>query len=950
MIPSKDARTRAADKDAIADVLLTMVRSLVEELQPKRARRIDVTLDSTLDRDLGLDSLARTELIARLEQQFGVALSDTVYASAETPRDLLTAVYSARRPRTVVAATVPISLVVGHATPAPYSAQTLVEALEWHVQQHPERSHVRLYAEDGGATETLSYRDLHTGAMHVAAGLHALGIQPGQRVALMLPTGRDYFLAFYGAVLAAAVPVPLYPPARPSQLEDHLRRQRGILDNSGAAVLVTSPEVKPLARLLKTLTSGLRDLVTVADLTAVRGVPPRPARSGDDLALLQYTSGSTGNPKGVMLTHANLLANIRAMGEAVAAGPEDVFVSWLPLYHDMGLIGAWLGSLYYAIPLVIMSPLAFIARPLRWLRAIHEHRGTLSAAPNFAYELCLKRLDEPGLAGLNLSSWRLVFNGAEPVSATTVERFSARFARYGFRREAMMPVYGLAECSVGLAFPPPNRGPLIDSVERQAVLRDGIALPATPPTPEPPLRYVSCGSPLPGHDIRIVDAAGRELPERHVGRLQFRGPSATAGYFHNPDETRRLFQGEWLESGDLGYAAAGEIYVTGRTKDLIIRGGRNLAPYELEEAVGNLPGVRKGCVAVFGSPDPDSGTERLVVMAETRAQDAAERDALRNRINAVATELYGEPPDDIALVPPHAVLKTSSGKIRRSANRERYERGRTEPRGVRLQIARLGLAALLPQGRRMARRAGNYAYAGYAWTLLGIAAITAAGVVMLAPTTSLRWRGLHGLARALARAVRVTITVYGEDGLPPPGLPCVVVANHSSYIDALVLTAALPRSLRFVAKAELAQRPLLAPLLRRLDTQIVDRYDRIRSAVDAERLAQTAEHGPPLLFFPEGTFTRTPGLQPFYLGAFVAAAASNLPIVPVTLRGTRNILRSGSWFPRRGTVVVTIGRPIYPHETVPPATDAWTTALQLHAAARTEMLRHCGEPDLGGER
>jgi acyl-CoA synthetase (AMP-forming)/AMP-acid ligase II len=449
--------------------------------------------------------------------------------------------------------------------------------------------------------------------------LLARGLTRGDTVAIMLPTSREYFPIFIGVLMAGGIPVPIYPPVRPSQLADHLRRQVHILTNAGATLLVAGPEAVPLGRLLRSHVESMRQIVIPESLATERG-GALPSPGPDDVALLQYTSGSTGHPKGVVLTHANLLANIRAMVDAAAVSGADTFVSWLPLYHDMGLIGAWLGSLYSGMPLVIMPPEVFLTRPARWLWAISTQRGTISAAPNFAYELCLRKVDDAELEGLDLSSWRLAFNGAEPVSPDTVERFAIRFGPYGLRRTAITPVYGLAESSVGLAFPPLGRGPLVDRVEREAFLRSGRAIPADEADADV-IRFVACGQPLPGHDLRIVDTAGNEVPDRQEGRIEFRGPSATSGYYRNPDATRSLFRGAWLDTGDLGYIADGDLYVTGRVKDLIIRAGRNLHPEELEDAIGNLTGVRKGCVAVFASPDPEFGTERLVVLAETRETD-----------------------------------------------------------------------------------------------------------------------------------------------------------------------------------------------------------------------------------------------------------------------------------------------------------------------------------------
>jgi acyl-CoA synthetase (AMP-forming)/AMP-acid ligase II len=242
-------------------------------------------------------------------------------------------------------------------------------------------------------------------------------IKPAEPVAIMLPSSPDYFFSFFGVLMAGGIPVPIYPPARPSQLEDHMRRHVRILDNCLATTLITVAEAKRVAQLLKSQARNLRHIVSVSELMASSAIPTLPTLSADDIAFLQYTSGSTGNPKGVVLTHANLLANIRAMGKTVQASSKDVFVSWLPLYHDMGLIGAWLGSLYYAALFVVMSPLSFLARPERWLWAIHRYRGTLSASPNFGYEYCLRRIKDEDLHGLDLSCWRAAFNRRPRVSA-----------------------------------------------------------------------------------------------------------------------------------------------------------------------------------------------------------------------------------------------------------------------------------------------------------------------------------------------------------------------------------------------------------------------------------------------------------------------------------------------------------------------------------------------------
>ena len=443
----------ATDETALR--LLRLVEQLVAESHPQR--QIAITLDSSLERDLGLDSLGRVELMQRTERTFGVSLPDQVLNTAETPRDLVRCVLSAHGGRHALSDKTVKTLAAGGTQSIPEAALTLPAVLDWHVAQHPAQLQIYLYGDDE-REQQISYAELADGAHAVAAGLIERGLEPAGTVAIMLPTGRDYFFSFFGILLAGGVPVPIYPPVRLSQIEDHMRRHVAILANARASFLITVPEAKPVALLLRSQLDTLKSVITAGELAGTVARPARPEIFAHDIAFLQYTSGSTGNPKGVMLTHANLLANIRAMGQVVQANASDVFVSWLPLYHDMGLIGSWLASLYFGFPLVVMSPLAFLARPQRWLWAIHRHRGTLAAAPNFAYELCLRKIDERDLEGLDLSSWRYAFNGAEPVSPETITGFQRRFAKYGLHPEAVAPVYGLAESTVGLALQPPGAG------------------------------------------------------------------------------------------------------------------------------------------------------------------------------------------------------------------------------------------------------------------------------------------------------------------------------------------------------------------------------------------------------------------------------------------------------------------------------------------------------------
>ena len=922
---------------ASAVALIEVVDQLVHDSHRGRSAR--ATLDTSLERDLGLDSLARVELVLRVERAFGVSLPESALYAAETPRDLLRLVQGSLGVRRSAPEKHIHSLVQAEAGAAACAAQTLLAALDWHADRHPDRLQVHLY-EEAGEVE-LSYAAIRRGAATCASRLAAHGLQAGQTVAIMLPTGRDYLFSFFGILMAGGIPVPLYPPARPAQIEEHLRRHVAILANCRAAMLITLPEAKTVALLLRSQVASLARVLMPEDLAGGdAGFSPLPAKPGD-IAFLQYTSGSTGNPKGVVLTHANLVANIRAMGEAVQAGPNDVFVSWLPLYHDMGLIGAWFAALYLGFPTVLMSPLAFLSHPSRWLWAIHRHRGTLSGGPNFSYELCLKRIEDAELEGLDLSCWRYAFNGAEPVGPNTLAAFEQRFARYGLVANALHPVYGLAEASVGLAFPAPGTHYRIDRIERAAFQNQGVARPAQASDAHA-LELPCVGRVIANHQLRVVDAAGVELADRQEGRLQFKGPSATSGYFRNPELTQKLFAGTWLETGDLAYLADGELYLSGRAKDVIIRGGRNLYPYELEQAVGALPGVRKGCVAVFGSIDAATGTERVIVLAETRETEDAAREALRHSINERAIDLIGLPADEIVLAPPHTVLKTSSGKIRRAASRDYYESGGkgARPAAVWLQFARLARASLVPELRRRLRALTGLAYAAWVWLVFLLLALPTLAAAALARNPAWGWRFSRVMARAFLKLCRLPLVVHGLAHLPAAG-PFVMAANHASYLDGLILLAALhERGYRFAAKRELSLSLLPRVFLRAIGTDFVERSDIKQGVEDASRLAESVRAGCTPIFFAEGTFTRTAGLLPFRMGAFVVAAQTGVPLVPVTIRGARSVLRDGSWFARRGAIVVTIAPPLTP------SGSDWNAAVALRDAARAEILRHCGEPDL----
>jgi 1-acyl-sn-glycerol-3-phosphate acyltransferase len=752
----------------------------------------------------------------------------------------------------------------------------------------------------------------------------------------MLRTERAFFETFFAALLIGAVPVPLYPPIRAEDLVAYARRQQGILHNAGARLLVTFAEAERLATLMKAQVPSLEGVRTVDRLRG-DGAPPNVERLGtDDPALIQYTSGSTGDPKGVLLTHGNLLANVRAIGEAFKIRGDDVAVSWLPLYHDMGLIGLWLGALYFGAPVALMSPLAFLSRPSRWLWSLHAHRGTISAAPNFAFDLCARKIADAEIEGLDLSHWRIAVNGSEAVSPDTIDRFTRRFAPYGFRADAMCPAYGLAESSVALTLSPLHRAPRVDDVAREPFERARKIRPASIGDLRA-LRFVSCGPPLSQHQVRIADRHDRPVGEREEGRIHFRGPSVTRGYFSNAEATQAAFHDGWMDSGDLGYQADGELFITGREKDLIIQGGRNLCAEELETLTSRVQGIRAGSVAAFGAPDPTTGTERVVVVAETRERDRGRRAALERAVRDALVTGVGTPADVVLIVDPHTVLKTSSGKIRRRAMRNAYLAGTLgRRRSIVGQRARLLVNALGASTQRFAVWLGRVILT--AWILV----VLVVSLPVLWAYLGVRRPGPHAdRAARLWSGLALTVCglrprVVGQEHLR--GLDSgVLVANHASYIDPVILMAAVPLPFHFVAKRALTEYPVIGTVIRKAEHLTIEKAGLSDRLAGADEVEQRLRSGDRLAIFAEGTFLRRPGLLPFRLGAFRAAVDTERPIVPIALAGTRRVLPDGTWLFRRAPITVTIGAPAKPR------TEGWPEMVRLRDAAVDHIARACGE-------
>ena len=974
------ATTTRLDIPDVRERVLEVVRSLLEELG-SYAAVATLSAGSNLDRDLGLGSLERMELLTRLEIIFGVRLPDTVAADANTPEDLIQAILEA--PGTPALPEEEISALRTSAIAAKAEreatdsilakAETLVEVIRLRGLHDASRTHLVLIEDDqkGEHEHTLTFRELYSAAQKCAEELARRGVPPSGRVALMLPTSRQFFVCYAGILLAGAVPVPIYPPFRADRIEEYAERQAAILNNAGVCLLLTFRRAEAVARLLKPRVKSLLDVTDAEKLLETAEKEPLPApgappaflsgsrlRKGSDIALLQYTSGSTGDPKGVVLTHANLLANMRAVSEAVQLVPSDVGVSWLPLYHDMGLIGAWLTLMLHGVPLVVMSPLAFLTRPERWLQAISKHKGTVTAAPNFAYELCVRKISDKAMGGVDLSSWRAALNGAEPVNPGTLERFIERFSKYGFRRGTMLPVYGLAEASLAVTVPPLYRGPLVDRVDRETFTREGRAVP-TAAEGEGAIAFVSSGKPVPRHEVVIANDQGKEVPDRTEGFLWFRGPSATSGYYRNEEASKQLFaegparqEGEydWVNSGDRAYRADGEIYITGRVKDIIIKGGRNLYPHELEELASRVEGIRKGCVVAFGLAGRESGTEKLVIVAESRETDAARRAAIAAAINDQVSKGLGLPPDRVELLPLGSIPKTSSGKLRREETKQLYISGTLNaakpPAWV--QIARLGAGSYVKSAAggtiRAIRRGLEKIYGVYFIVVFSLWIVPTCAIVRLFKDHRAAGRFTSAALKLLFALTGIGVKVVGKEHMDTPGAK-VYASNHASYFDVLPLMMGLGVPYRFVAKGEVNAMPFIGTFLNKMGHLSFDRHDTNARLRQVDEMEEYLRQGESVFVFPEGTFTPEDGVRPFQLGAFRGAVATGAAIVPVSLAGTRRFLRDRTILPRPTHVTITLSPPIYPARL---AEGSESTKLRemvrLRDLTREVIAQHSGEP------
>jgi acyl-CoA synthetase (AMP-forming)/AMP-acid ligase II len=578
---------------------------------------------------------------------------------------------------------------------------TLVDLLE-RAGRHPEGG-IR-FLDRAERDRWVGWAEIRERARGVCGGLRDLGIGRGERVALVFPTGLEFFEALFGILLAGAVPVPLYPPVRLGRLDEYFRRTARMLEVSGSRLVLADARVR---RILGEAVAAARPPLGCRTVDEVRQKDGETVRvEPSDLGLVQFSSGTTVEPKPVALSHRALISQVKAINGCWqdTDGRRQSGVSWLPLYHDMGLIGCAFGALDRDIPLTLLGPELFVARPALWLRAISRWQGTISPAPNFAYALCLTRISDAEMEGVDLSSWHTALNGAEAVSPPVLRAFCERFARWGFRPEAFTPVYGLSEAALAVTFSDLNVPFRSVRVEREALAREGLALET-----EEGREIVSVGRPLPGFELEIRDEEGRPLPPGRVGGIWIQGPSLMEGYLDAPEATARALRDGWLDTGDLGFLRAGELYLTGRAKDVVILRGRNHAPEEIERSLEEVPGVRTGCaVAVSWLPEDADGERLVLLVEEARNASPEQLEALPEACREAVLAAVGLGVDEVVVLEPGTLPRTSSGKLRRQEALRLWLAGELQPPESVTPLRMAGAMA----------RSG-LAYARYRWSRNG---------------------------------------------------------------------------------------------------------------------------------------------------------------------------------------------------------------------------------------
>jgi acyl-CoA synthetase (AMP-forming)/AMP-acid ligase II len=549
---------------------------------------------------------------------------------------------------------------------------TLLDCARNLAERIPDRTALTLIAPD--ETHTITYREFFNQAARYARALEKAGVQPHDLVVLVLQHGEDVLFGFWGAMLLGAIPS-IFPFQTPKLDPDrYYESVRALVELSQVKAVITYPEMQPI---LETHLAGIPTLGAILNIDDLEPegqladyldrAPSRP----EDTAFLQHSSGSTGLQKGVMLSHGSVLNQVAAYSASIQLAPDDVIVSWLPLYHDMGLIAGFIMPVVQGIHLVLMSPFHWVREPKILLDAINRYKGTLCWLPNFAYNFLATRVRRSALDGLDLSSLRAVINCSEPVRHDSHVAFAERYIAYGLLPTALQTCYAMAENTFAVTQSTINALPVEDVIDRKTIQEQRIAQPSDEAN-GPTVIMVSCGRPIPNTQLRIVDDQRRDLPDRHVGEIALRSNCMLSGYYHREDATEQAMLDGWYFTGDFGYIADGELYITGRKKDLIIVGGKNIYPQDIENILNDIPGVHPGRVVAFGVLNEQLGTEDIGVVCEVETEDPDQQAEIIKEIRSRIAQTTDTMAHYVHLVGPKWLLKTSSGKVARGANRQKF--------------------------------------------------------------------------------------------------------------------------------------------------------------------------------------------------------------------------------------------------------------------------------------
>lgn len=555
---------------------------------------------------------------------------------------------------------------------------TIADALVRSAKEHPENYQV--YLDDVGNPTRYTFVDIERETAHLAAGLQAQGLSKGDRVGLVLIDPKDFILTFYACLRIGVVAVPLYPPMSMADLDAYIEKLTRICTDADCKMLIASTRIHKVLWQVVSRVPSMKTLIDVEALGKHKQTLDAPHIAPEELAFLQYTSGSTSDPKGVMVTHANLYHNIYGLTrkETLDLGPSDTTVSWLPQYHDMGLIGFVIAPMLICMNAVFIPTISFLKRPNRWMDAVHTYRGTATFCPPFALGLAARRARPKQLEKWDLSCLRFVGVGAEPIQPDGARQFTELFSEHcGLAKNAVLPAYGMAEATLGMSIKPVTETMRTIHIDHELFQNEKIVKIVEPS--DDSAEHVSCGPVLPEHELAAFDEDGNQLPEGAEGELWFRGPSVANGYWNNEKGTREAFREDgWLRTGDLGFIYDNEIYVSGRVKDLIIVNGRNIHPQSLEWPLYALEGVRPGNVVAFSCRGKT--TEEIILCIETRPEAPED---LEQQVRDTIVRSFGVPVEKVVLLQPGQLPKTSSGKLQRRKTRAMYLSGELERNATR---------------------------------------------------------------------------------------------------------------------------------------------------------------------------------------------------------------------------------------------------------------------------